>query len=305
MDTPGRFTEIRELEISQIDLRYAHTRVHSPEMITSVIHSIDQSGQIIPVITVAESDYCFVLIDGYLRVAPLKRCGKDMVLAEIWPCGEKEALIRVLRSSRERKWEVLEQALVIRELRNRHNLSQAKIADLLGHGQSWVSRRLALLESLPDDILALVQKGRISAWSATRVLVPMARAIPEHAEKLTQTLLKEPVSTRDLGEFFSHYQKANRSQREKMVSQPLLFIKALRSREQEEQAGCLKDGPEGKWIKDLKVVSHILRRLIKELPSVYSGQSAYDRQRLLQAFKAAKNLFLTLEKNTRRHDDIS
>lgn len=250
MDAVSRFTEIREMEISQIDLRYSHTRVHSPEMVTSVVNSLEQSGQIIPVITVKESDYPFVLIDGYLRVAALKRCGKDTVLAEIWPCCEQEALIRVLRSSRERKWDLLEQALVLRELHNRHNLSQAKMAHFLGHAQSWVSRRLTLVDSLPDDILALVQTGRISAWSATRVLVPMARAIPEHAKKLTQTLLKEPLSTRALGEFFRHYQKANRSQREKMVAEPLIFLKALRYREQEEQAGSLKDGPEGKWLND-------------------------------------------------------
>jgi len=211
----------------------------------------------------------------------------------------------VLRSSRERKWDLLEQALVLRELHNRHNLSQAKMAHLLGHAQSWVSRRLTLVDSLPDDILALVQKGRLSAWSATRVLAPMARAIPEHAEKLTQALIQEPLSTRALGEFFRHYQKANRSQREKMVAEPLVFLKALRYREQEEQAGSLKDGPEGKWLKDLKVVSHLLRRLIKELPGViYSGQSSSDRQRLLTAFKAARSIFLALEKNTRRYDDL-
>jgi ParB-like chromosome segregation protein Spo0J len=273
-------------------------------MVSALIHSVEQTGQLIPVITVKESDFCFVLIDGYLRVAALNRCGKDTVLAEIWPCKEQEALIRVLLSTRERKWEILEQALVIRELKNRHNLSQIKIAHLLGYEQSWVSRRLTLLEALSDEILELVQKGRISAWSATRVLVPMARAIPEHAEKLTETLLREPISTRDLGEFFHHYQKANRSQREKMVSQPQLFLKALRTLEQEEQAGCLKDGPEGKWLKDLKVVGHILRSLIKDLPSViYSGQSSFDRKRLLVTFKGTKKLFLALDQNMRRYDD--
>jgi len=86
MDASSRFTEIRELEITQIELRYSHTRVHSPEMVTSLINSVEQTGQVIPVITVKAGDYPCVLIDGYLRVAALKRCGKDTVLAEIWPC---------------------------------------------------------------------------------------------------------------------------------------------------------------------------------------------------------------------------
>jgi hypothetical protein len=28
----------------------------------------------------------FLLVDGYLTVEALRRCGKDMVLAEVWIC---------------------------------------------------------------------------------------------------------------------------------------------------------------------------------------------------------------------------
>ena len=46
-------------------------------------------------------------------------------------------------------------------------------------------------------------------------------------QETDQQLLKEPLSTRELAEFFRHYGKANRKTRDKMVEAPHLFIKAL------------------------------------------------------------------------------
>jgi transcriptional regulator with XRE-family HTH domain len=289
--------EIREVEIAHIDLRYAHTRLYRPEMVSSLAACIENSSLISPVSTVKEGDFSFVLIDGYLRVRALNRCGKDTVLAEIWSCKEWEALLRVLMRTQERKWQALEQALMIQELRERHHLTQQEIAHRMGRNQSWVCRRLALLELLSEDMVELVQKGCISSWAAARVLAPMARAIPEHAKILADNLVKEPICTRDLMDLFRHYQKANRKQRERMVHQPILYLKALRLREEAQQGLALKDGPEGRWLKDIRMAAHILRRLIKDLPIVlYAGQSNLDQRTLLTAFKDIKELFLTLEK---------
>jgi len=297
LDASAAIIEIREVEIAHLNLRYAHTRLYRPEMVSSLAASIESSSPITPVITVKEGDFSFVLIDGYLRVRALSRCGKDTVLTEIWPCKEWEALLRVLIRTQERKWQALEQALMIRELRERHHLTQQEIAHRMGRNQSWVCRRLALLELLSEDMVERVQKGCISSWAAARVLAPMARAMPEHAKVLADNLVKEPISTRDLIDLFGHYQKANRKQREKMVHQPTLYLKALRARQEEHQGLVLKDGPEGRWLKDIKMAAHILHRLIKDLPTVlYAGQSNLDQRTLLTAFKDVKDLFLSLEK---------
>ena len=301
----SRFTEIREIEIDHLVLRYAHTRVKRPERVSSLVGSIERSGQIVPVITVKEGDFCFVLIDGYLRVEALKRCGHDTVMVEVWACKEAEALVRILLRSHERRVETVEQALVIRELKERHGLTDSQIARLMDRHQSWVSRRLSLLEALSEEILEMVRKGRISTWSASRVLVPMARAMPDHAKALTETLLQESLSTRALSEFFRHYRKANRTQRERMVRNPVLFLKALRCREEEREAWVLKEGPEGRWIKEVKVVGQLLRGLIKELPFVfYSGQTHENRHCLLGAFEESKGLMLALDRKIRRTDAI-
>jgi hypothetical protein len=218
--------------------------------------------------------------------------------AEVWCCGEMEALLQVLMREQERRWEALEEASLIRELHERHALSQESIARLLGKDKSWVCRRLSLLSALPEQVLESVRNGHLSPWAAGRVLVPLARANAEHATALTRSLSQEPLSTRQLWEFFRHYQKANRKQRERMVLDPFLFLKALRAKEEDSRTHGLREGPEGQWLKDMKLTAHILMQLAKALPSViYPGQGNLDRRLLLTAFEDTRSAFLSLEKH--------
>jgi len=145
--------------------------------------------------------------------------------------------------------------------------------------------------------LESIRRGSISTWAATRVIAPIARAIPEHGKALSDNLSKASLSTRDLVLFFRHYQKARRPQRENMVREPLLFLKALRAREETAEAKVLKEGPEGKWLREFKVIAHMLRGLRKEVPTLfYSGQSNLERRLLLTAFEESQGQFVKLEK---------
>jgi len=294
--------EVTDIELTHIDLRYSHTRIHRPGIISSLAGFIERCGQLSPVITLKQGGSTFILLDGYLRIAALKLCGKDTVLAQVWRnLKEPEALIMVIAKNQERRWELVEQACLIRELQDRHKLSLEKIASMLGRDKSWVSRRISLVSSLPEQILKWVLSGHVSTWAATRVLVPLARANKEHATALARDLIKEHISTRDLATFFQHYQKANRNKRDLMVKHPAMFIKALHCKEEEIQADFLKQGPEGKWIKDLKMTGHILRRLIKQASTViYQGQNRLDRRTLLTAFEDVKKRMLSLEKEIMR-----
>ncbi len=300
---PGHLREVKEIEIAQLHLRYAHTRIEWPERVLALASSIERFGQILPVIVLREGVNSFVLIDGYLRVKALKRCLRDTVMAEIWEGKEEEALVEILARAHSRKWDLLEEAALLRELHDQYHLSQSRIASLVGRKQSWVSGRLALYSALSEDLLELIRKGAISTWAATRVIVPIARAIPEHAKTLSENLSKASLSTRELALLFRHYQKANRKQRENIVREPFLFLKALHAREEATEAKSLKEGLEGKWLRDLRVIAHMLRGLLREVPTLfYSGQSNLDRRILLTAFEESQKQFMELEKQIRRYD---
>jgi len=300
---PGHLREVKEIEIAQLHLRYAHTRIEWPQKVLALASSMERFGQILPVIVLREEEHGFVLLDGYLRVQALRRCQRDTDMAESWEGKGEEALAEILARANSRKWDLLEEAALLRELHDQYHLSQSRIASMVGRKQSWVSGRLALYHALSEDLLELIRRGSISTWAATRVIVPIARAIPEHAQALSENLSKTPLSTREMAQFFRHYQKANRKQRENMVRDPFLFLKALRAKEETTEAKSLKEGLEGKWLRDLRVIAQMLRGLLWEVPTLfYSGQSNLDRRILLTAFEESQEQWVKLEKQIRRYD---
>jgi hypothetical protein len=296
----GHLREIKDIEIAQLHLRYAHTRIERPERVLALAASIERIGQIVPVIVLN----AIVLLDGYLRVMALRRLGHDTVMAETWECEEEEALAEIIARAHNRRWDVLEEAALLMELHDHCNLSQSKIASMVGRTQGWVSGRLALYRALSEDLIELIRKGSVSTWTAMRVIVPIARAIPEHGKILSESLSKASVSTREMGQFFHHYRKANRRQRENMVREPALFLKSMCAREEDREAKTLKGGPEGKYLRDLRIIAHMLKGLLKEVPLLFSGgQSALDCRVLLTAFGDSRKQFIELEKEIGRYHD--
>jgi len=276
---------IKPVEIVHLKLRYDHIRIQNPKAVVRMADALATYGQVMPILVAPLELPEYTLIDGYLRVAGARRLGKDTLLAHIFNGDEKQALCHVLLKSGERKWDIFEQAGLIRELHQRHELSQRKIARLLGKDQSWVSRRLALLQSLPEPVINSVKRGNISSWAATRVLTPMARANPDHARRLADSLMEHPFSTRQLFAFFNHYQRSNRKVRENMIDEPLLFVKAEEAGKDVRDGKQLAKGPEGQWRKELSIICHMVNRLIQATDNViYAGQSNLDRRSLLTCF---------------------
>jgi hypothetical protein len=90
----GAWTCAMQIELHQLELRYAGLRAAAPERRRKLLSSLCETGQQAPVIVVAAaSAERYVLIDGYLRVEVLRKLGRDTVEATLWPLGESEALI--------------------------------------------------------------------------------------------------------------------------------------------------------------------------------------------------------------------
>ena len=92
--------------------------------------------------------------------------------------SEAEALLldRSLRFSEHET--ALEQGWLLAELEQRFGYGLDELARRFDRSVSWVSRRLALVELLPEAIQQQVREGKISAQVAMKFLVPVARAKP-------------------------------------------------------------------------------------------------------------------------------
>ena len=193
-----------ELDLHRLELRFADSRLVEPRAVARIAHSIERCGQIVPCVVVAVSGgpgaggERLVLIDGYRRVAALRRVGRDTASVERWTCDVTEALLGLLARTQSRPLASIEEALLMRELMQGAGLSQHDLARRCGRDASWVNRRLQLLSGLPDAALTAVRNGRLSSWAASRIVVPLARANAEHADRLLTALADAPLSTREL-----------------------------------------------------------------------------------------------------------
>jgi ParB family chromosome partitioning protein len=287
---------VLHLDLHALIPRFATLRLRDPARLGRLKASIERQGQLVAVVAVPEADKDghWVLIDGYRRREALQSLGEDRIWVDAWERSVDEALLACLGRAPDRPWEAIEEAALIEELARRHPLQA--IAEQLGRDVSWVSRRSSLIKTLPEDLLDAVRAGRISLWAASRILVPLARANPEHARILIEKLAQEPLSTRELGRLYEHYERASRGQRQRLVENPGLFLEAVHSREEEAADKRLAAGPEGAWYHDLRVVSAILARLSGQVPTLFAlSQDGAERERLAQAFAPAKTQFERLQ----------
>jgi len=297
--------QTQESDLHRLELRFASLRMRQPRMVERLARSIEQNGQLVPVVAVAEQANRWVLIDGYLRIEALRRLSRDTAWVELWDCPLAQALLWVLVRVQGRTWEAIEEGAVIRELITRFELSQREVARQTGRDASWVNRRLSLVQELPEALFAAICQGQLSTWAATRVLAPLARANSDHAQRLLASLQREALSTRELHTWYQHYQKANRLKRERMLAQPRLFCQALQAQAQDQVASELHAGPEGAWLAELQRIGQRLRGLHRQVPLVFAA--GLETGPLQQAWVEMKTLFQDLDATLARvthHDSL-
>jgi ParB family transcriptional regulator, chromosome partitioning protein len=281
-----------------LQLCYASIRFHTPAALQQLITSLEHYRQLVPVVIVpSKQPEQWVLIDGYLRAKALRFIGSDTLCAEIWECEPADALCVLFTEHQSRAWESIEEALLLRELHIQHGLSQPEISTRIGRDQSWISRRLSLLEYLSETVVRAIVEGRLSSWVAQRVLVPMARAKSEDAEFFLQYLLKNPLSSREAQLFYEYYQRSNRQQRIHMVNDPDLFFKAHRWKQAEKIADTVRAGPEGAWKHHCKSMTSAIEQLFQLIPQILPLRKISENgDFLVDCFQKSKTQFSLLDK---------
>jgi ParB-like chromosome segregation protein Spo0J len=135
-----------DLDLHRLELRFAASRLVEPRAVARIAHSIERCGQIVPCVVVAVSAgpgagrERLVLIDGYRRVAALRRLGRDTASVEQWTCDLTDALLGLLARTQNRPFASIEEALLIRELMQELGLSQHDLARRCGRDVSWDCR---------------------------------------------------------------------------------------------------------------------------------------------------------------------
>lgn len=265
-----------QLEFHQLDRRLAHLRAQRPERQRRLLASLAASGQQTPivVVAVAQQKDRYLVIDGYQRIAALEQLGRDTVESVIWPMGEGEAVVldRTLRFSPRES--ALEEGWLLAELEQRCGYGMEELAQRLDRSLSWVSRRLALVELIPESVQQQVREGKIAAAVAVKFLAPVARSSPQDCERMAQAWVKHRFTVRQAGQLYAAWRDAAASVRQRILEQPELFLKA---QQQVEPHPPPTAGNE--LLRDLDMVAAIANRASRRL----KGITAMDRRQCVEA----------------------
>ena len=158
-----------------------------------MMKSIQRYGQMSPVVCVKTGD-CYELVDGFKRLRACRRLQQRILKAKTEEFSEracKAAIIQLNRTGR--SITEMEEALVLQSLHREDKLSQIEIAVLVGRHKSWVSRRIALIERLSEEVQENIRFGLITII-AGRELSKLPRGNQKAA---ADAVLKHRLSTRE------------------------------------------------------------------------------------------------------------
>jgi ParB-like chromosome segregation protein Spo0J len=246
-----------DLELHQLTLRYERLRKRQPREERSLLVSLTEIGQQLPVVVIQEAP-SFILIDGYKRVRALKRLARDTVRATCWQVAEAEALL-LERGLRRGSEDALDQAWLLAELQERCQWSLEELARRFEHSKSWVSGRLALLQALPASIQEQIRAGIISAHAAMKYLVPLARVNAAAAQALATAMTPLRPTSRQVGLLYVGWQTGTERTRELIVHSPQVYLQAQATRETAPPSATQR------FLQDLGALGGIARRAHRAL----------------------------------------
>lgn len=264
-----------ELELHQLELRYALLRKRAPAVERALLGSLAEIGQQLPIVVVSEAAR-FIVIDGYKRVRALQRLSRDTVRATQWQLSEVEALLleRRMRCASE---DVFDQAWLLSQLQERFGLSLEELARRFERNKSWVSRRLALIQMLPVSIQERVRAGTLAAHAAMKYLVPLARANAAAATQLSAAIIALQPTSREIGALYAGWQSGTARTRELILASPQVYLQAQAAQEPAPLSATQR------WLNDLGALAGIARRARRPL-----------EQGMLQQLLAAERLEVEL-----------
>jgi len=286
------FSLSMQLEFHQLDRRWEHLRVRHPARQRRLLASLAESGQQVPIVIVPAEDQAdrYVVIDGCKRIAALKQLGRDTVEAVVWPMSEAAAVLldRTLRLSEHES--ALEVGWLLQELGQRFGYSLEELARRFDRSVSWVSRRLALVELLPEALQQQVREGQIAAQVAMKFLVPVARQSLEDCQRMAAIFAEHHCDSREAGQLYTAWRRGSAAIRKRILDDPALFFKTQRQTK-------IPAGAAAELIRDLEMVTAIVNRAHRRLAGAEAVELD-DQQRT-----AARQQIERIEKQLQRIDE--
>lgn len=143
----------------------------SDEAIAALADSIREHGMIQPILVRPLSSGGYQIVAGERRWRAARMLGLDEVPVTIREMSDSETMqIALIENLQRENLNPVEEALGYRELLDNYDMTQDKIAKMVGRSRSAIANAVRLL-SLPDRVLKMLENGDLSAGHAKALLV--------------------------------------------------------------------------------------------------------------------------------------
>ena len=165
---------IEEIPLSKFDLSLSRMRVMNLARIEQIERSMQLHGQLQPVVArLCEQGY--QIIDGLKRVYIANDLFMNTLQCLVLDVDETQARVLMLSYNRTpQTMESWEEALVLKDLVERYDVSQRELSKMTGYSRSWVSRRLGLVSKIDEEVASQIRMGVLSG-SHARALMRLPR----------------------------------------------------------------------------------------------------------------------------------
>jgi ParB family chromosome partitioning protein len=194
MGAAPRPNELLQLPVGSIkpNRRQPRKRIEG-ESVSELAESIRTQGVVQPVLVRPLADGEYELIAGERRWRASKAAGLATIPAVVRETEDRDSLLLALVENVAREnLSAVEEARAYASLIDEFGLSLGDVAERVGRSKPSVSNRLRLLE-LPDDVLALVERGQLTEGHARAVL-----SVPDREERrrLARRIVRSGLSVR-------------------------------------------------------------------------------------------------------------
>jgi hypothetical protein len=275
----------REVELSDFDLRFESHRLKQAAVEERLLVSLAERGIEEPLegVDVGEKP---ILLNGFKRSRCARKLGMFLVPYRSLGLDEASGILAFLRTSKDRRLALLEEAMFLEELNNTHNLSLQQLAEGLLRSKAWVSVRLGMIGGMSAVVRQKLFAGDFPAYSFIYTLRPFRRLNGGGAKEVEEFVVAvsgQDLSVRDIELLAQGYFRGNAALRSEIrqgkVALPLARMKEERAMNAD---GCSEF--ESGLLRDLEVMQKLMLRVMgKSEDPRLEGASFHAQSQLLAA----------------------
>lgn len=283
-----------EVEIVSLDCRYEAFRIKNRRSEAQLLASISQHG-ILEALEGTGRQEKRILLNGFKRY----RCAIKLGITEVpYTCldvDEAIGIIELLRISNTKTLTILEQALLIDELKKVFKLNTSEIALKLARSKSWVSVRTGLCNELSDSIRQKIFDDQFPAYSYMYTLRQFMRIngiSKKEIEQFVDAVSGNELSVRNIERLAYSYFKGPEEFKEQINNNHLNWVFERLKEVPDDLDGC--NQRERRMLNDLEILQKTMQKVMRETHDKhYTSPAFFAQANLLSGGILSKQTILT------------